>query len=120
MWTLGTTITVAIGYWFFFLLLIPFWTSLEGDVIQTAAKFGAGISPPTAFAVCFSFGNDPASQSEVKESIELILYGLAGLAFWAIVAGILTTKLRNRFRVVAKREDFIRRRKPNVAALAAN
>lgn len=110
LWTLTSAVFLGVGHWLIWLLCIPLFPG-GGPDFRVIAKFQAGITPPFALGYCFCFGN-----SDSYDLREMFLgYGLAGLVFWAIAAGIFSGVLRNRFRQLTDRVNYGRTRSFDLA-----
>jgi ABC-type transport system involved in multi-copper enzyme maturation permease subunit len=111
LWTLASAVFLGVGHWLIWLLCIPLFRGVGGSGLEAVAKFQAGITPPFALGICFSFGN-----SDWRHVSEMLLgYGIAGMIFWAIAAGVFSGVLRNRFRQLTDRVNYGRTRSFDLA-----
>src|SRR5260370_38790809 len=94
LWTLTSAVFLGVGHWLIWLLCIPlFRVGGGGPGLEVVAKLQAGITPPFALGYCFCFGN-----SDFYGFREIFLgYGIAGLVFWAIAAGVFSGVLGSTF-----------------------
>ena len=111
VYTMLTTIGLAVGHWLIWLCCGPLFLFLDvrggpGNVGEYLLKFQAGMTPPFALGICAFTREDFVNEWNSREMAEMMGFSILGMFIWGVAALILWVGfLSPRFRVFTGREE---------------
>ncbi|HKI36358.1 MAG TPA: ABC transporter permease subunit, partial [Gemmataceae bacterium] len=111
-WTLVCTVAAAVGHWVIWMCCVPclFARSpmLPEELLTWVAKYQAGLTPMVNLGYSSSFrAEDFGHRFGGSDGMgEMVAYGMAGTATWAVLAVLLWGATSRRFRQIAGRVAF--------------
>ncbi|HEV8062716.1 MAG TPA: ABC transporter permease subunit [Gemmataceae bacterium] len=103
VWTYLSTAGLGVGHWLDMLCMIPLFFAGQYEPLRYLVLMQAGFTPPYALALSFFVDTSPRS----PDAADQIFYGLAGLAAWLMIAGVLWLMTSSRFQLMCGRSTLL-------------
>jgi ABC-type transport system involved in multi-copper enzyme maturation permease subunit len=106
VWTYLSTAGLGVGHWLDMLCMVPLFIAGQGG-LRYLVLMQLGFTPPYALAVSLFVQESPGGRVSNPDTSDQLVYGLAGLGAWAVIAVLLWLVTSSRFHLMCGRSTLV-------------